>query len=119
MRAHTHRAKERQRNFFPYLLLTFTGVAFSSGLAATGSILHLLKSGDHIISGDDIYGGTGRYFNRIAAPTYDFSFSYVDLTTPENFDSNCTEKTKVVQSYIRMLTYLKSFSGWKHQRIPH
>ncbi len=42
------------------------GLAFASGLAATSAIIHLLKSGDHIVSVDDVYGGTQRYFRRIA-----------------------------------------------------
>ncbi len=37
-------------------------MAFASGLAATTAITHLLSAGDHIISHDDIYGGTNRYY---------------------------------------------------------
>ena len=39
-----------------------TAVAYSSGSAATSAIIHLLNSGDHVISIDDVYGGTQRYF---------------------------------------------------------
>lgn len=38
------------------------GFAFSSGLGATTTLLGLLKAGDHILSGDDVYGGTNRLF---------------------------------------------------------
>ena len=44
------------------------GLAFASGMAATTSILHLLKTGDHVVSIDDVYGGTQRYFRKTAAP---------------------------------------------------
>ncbi|MBE0415983.1 MAG: cystathionine gamma-synthase [Dehalococcoidia bacterium] len=41
------------------------GFAFSSGMAAETTIMHLLKAGDHVISGDDVYGGTYRLFERV------------------------------------------------------
>jgi cystathionine beta-lyase/cystathionine gamma-synthase len=37
-------------------------LAFASGLAAANAVLTLLKSGDHIVSGDDLYGGMNRYY---------------------------------------------------------
>ena len=40
-------------------------LAFSSGLAATSTITHLLKSGDHVVCMDDLYGGTNRYFRKV------------------------------------------------------
>ncbi len=39
-----------------------TGIAYASGSAATATIVNLFKSGDHIISIDDVYGGTQRFF---------------------------------------------------------
>ncbi len=45
------------------------GLAFSSGLAATAATLSVLKPGQHVIAGDDLYGGTYRYFERILKPT--------------------------------------------------
>jgi len=39
-------------------------LSFASGLGATTSVVHLLKAGDHMISVDDVYGGTYRYFNK-------------------------------------------------------
>jgi cystathionine beta-lyase/cystathionine gamma-synthase len=41
------------------------GLCFASGLGATTAIVHLLYSGDHIVSVDDLYGGTYRYFNKV------------------------------------------------------
>jgi cystathionine gamma-lyase len=42
------------------------GLCFASGLGATTAIVHLLNSGDHIVSVDDLYGGTYRYFNKVS-----------------------------------------------------
>lgn len=50
--------------------------AFASGLAATVTVLHLLKAGDHVACIDDVYGGTQRYFRRIAGPNYGIEFSF-------------------------------------------
>jgi len=41
-------------------------LCFASGLGATTSLVHLLKPGDHMISVDDVYGGTYRYFNKVS-----------------------------------------------------
>ena len=50
-------------------------LAFSSGLAATSTITHLLKSGDHIVCMDDLYGGTNRYFRKVRNTIYFLTFS--------------------------------------------
>jgi hypothetical protein len=42
------------------------GLCFASGLGATTAVVHLLNSGDHIVSVDDLYGGTYRYFNKVS-----------------------------------------------------
>src|SRR4030042_1264660 len=41
------------------------GFAFATGMAAEATVMHLLKAGDHVISGDDIYGGTYRLFQEV------------------------------------------------------
>ncbi len=41
------------------------GLAFSSGVAATGAVIHLLSAGDHVVLCDDVYGGTNRIFHRV------------------------------------------------------
>jgi cystathionine gamma-lyase len=43
------------------------GLVFSSGLGTTTAITHLLQTGDHILCGDDVYGGTNRYFRTCAS----------------------------------------------------
>jgi cystathionine gamma-lyase len=42
-------------------------LVFASGLASTDAVLNLLKSGDHVVAGDDLYGGTRRLFSQVAA----------------------------------------------------
>lgn len=50
---------------------------FSSGLATTAAITNLFKSGDHVILNDDGYGGTQRYFRRVASQRHNISISLV------------------------------------------
>ncbi|MBS1968974.1 MAG: cystathionine gamma-synthase [Bdellovibrionales bacterium] len=71
------------------------GFAFASGCAATTTILHFLQQGDHVIAGDDMYGGTFRLFNRVLKNN-GLEFSYVDLTNPENFAKALKPNTKMV-----------------------
>jgi cystathionine gamma-lyase len=42
------------------------GMCFASGLGATTAVIHLLNAGDHMISVDDVYGGTYRYFSKVS-----------------------------------------------------
>lgn len=71
------------------------GFAFASGCAATTTILHMLQQGDHVIAGDDMYGGTFRLFNRVLKNN-GLEFSFVDLTNPENFVKALKPNTKMV-----------------------
>ncbi|VDD83428.1 unnamed protein product [Mesocestoides corti] len=68
---------------------------FASGLAALGACLDLLSHGDHIISFDDLYGGTGRYFRKIAS-RHGLEFSYVDMRNPELIKTELKPNTKMV-----------------------
>jgi cystathionine gamma-lyase len=71
------------------------GFAFASGCAATTTILHMLKSGDHVIAGDDMYGGTFRLFDKVLK-NHGLNFSYVNLTKAENFKNAIRPETKLV-----------------------
>lgn len=71
------------------------GFAMASGCAATTTILHLLKQGDHVIAGDDMYGGTFRLFDKVLKNN-GLEFSYIDLTRSENFDKAVKNNTKLV-----------------------
>jgi cystathionine gamma-lyase len=54
------------------------GSAFASGMAATSAVISLLSAGDHIVVGDDLYGGTYRLFERVFA-RFGLQFTYVDM----------------------------------------
>ncbi|MFA5796972.1 MAG: cystathionine gamma-synthase [Candidatus Woesearchaeota archaeon] len=73
------------------------GLAFASGLAAETVIaLTLLKSGDHVIAFDDLYGGTRRLFNKVFNQNFKVNFSYVDARNIENVKRAIKSKTKLI-----------------------
>ncbi len=71
------------------------GIAFSSGMAATSSIMKLLKAGDHLVCSDDVYGGTFRLFDKIYR-NFDLGFSFVDTSDIKNIEQAITKKTKII-----------------------
>ena len=71
------------------------GICFASGLAATDAILKLFQSGDHIVSSNDLYGGTYRLFNRIYGK-FGFQFSFVDMTDISNIEAAIRPETKLI-----------------------
>jgi cystathionine gamma-lyase len=97
------------------------GMAFGSGLAATTTILTLLKvsarrvallagpssrplltrpaapqSGDHVISVDDVYGGTQRLFRRVFNPCANLQFTFLDMNDEKELEKAFTERTRLV-----------------------
>lgn len=71
------------------------GLAFASGLAATAATLSLLRPGDHVVATEDLYGGTYRYFERVAKPN-GVSFTYVEGGDPAAFDRAVRTTTRLV-----------------------
>ena len=71
------------------------GLAFSSGMAATTTILMLLKKGDHVIAGDDIYGGTYRLFEQVLR-NYGLQFTYVNPQDPANVEKAVRKNTRLI-----------------------
>jgi cystathionine beta-lyase/cystathionine gamma-synthase len=70
-------------------------LAFASGMAATDAIAHLLSAGDHIVMGDDVYGGTYRLFSKVFSRT-GVTLTAVDMRAPANVKRALTKKTKLV-----------------------
>ncbi|HEY5323344.1 MAG TPA: cystathionine gamma-synthase [Caldimonas sp.] len=70
--------------------------AFASGLAAIATVLELVDAGAHIVSGDDVYGGTFRLFERVRKASAGHRFSFVDLTDPASLQAALTPDTKLV-----------------------
>ncbi len=73
------------------------GLGFSSGLAAESTLLiALVKSGDHVICIDDVYGGTQRLFRKVFAEKYGVEFSFVDATDAENIAKAMKTNTQLI-----------------------
>ncbi|HEX9068954.1 MAG TPA: cystathionine gamma-synthase [Ktedonobacterales bacterium] len=71
------------------------GLAFSSGLAAESAVLSLLRPGDHVIAGDDLYGGTYRLFERVLAPM-GIAFDYVPAGDVRAYAKAIRPATKLI-----------------------
>lgn len=71
------------------------GYAFSSGMAAVSTAIHLLKAGDHAVVGDDIYGGTHRLFSEIMTQ-YGIKFTFTRLDSRENIEEAIKPNTKML-----------------------
>jgi len=71
------------------------GICFSSGLGATTALLGMLSAGDHMISGDDIYGGTNRLFQKVAT-NFGIETSFVDGTNVDNIEKAIKPNTKLI-----------------------
>ena len=71
------------------------GVSFASGLAAEDTILRLLEPGDHIVMGNDAYGGTFRLISKVFGKA-GITWSAADLTDPAGLDQDWPENTKMV-----------------------
>jgi cystathionine gamma-synthase/cystathionine gamma-lyase len=71
------------------------GFAFASGLGASTTVLHTLKPGDHVLSGDDVYGGTFRLLDKVLAPM-GVASSFVDLSDPQAVARSMRPETKLV-----------------------
>ncbi|MEX0938274.1 MAG: PLP-dependent aspartate aminotransferase family protein [Pirellulales bacterium] len=70
-------------------------LAFSSGMSATHAVTMLLRAGDHIVAGGDIYGGTYRLFHKII-PSAGIRVSLVDATDPKAIRAALTPETRLV-----------------------
>jgi cystathionine beta-lyase/cystathionine gamma-synthase len=71
------------------------GFAFGSGCAAATTLLHTLRPGDHVVCGDDVYGGTYRLFEAVLRPL-GIEASYVDLRDPAHLAAALTPRTRMV-----------------------
>ena len=69
---------------------------FGSGMAATSTALELLDAGSHIVTGDDLYGGSWRLFERVRRRSMGLDFSYIDLTDLTAVEAALTDKTRML-----------------------
>jgi cystathionine beta-lyase/cystathionine gamma-synthase len=68
---------------------------FASGMAAINAIMSTLKSGDHIVCGNDLYGGSPRLFNQVLSD-FGLQFSYIDTSDASNVERALRKNTRMV-----------------------
>ncbi|MFW5949588.1 MAG: cystathionine gamma-synthase [Halolamina sp.] len=71
------------------------GRAFASGMGSINTVLNLLESGDHVVAGDDVYGGTHRIFTQVYED-YDLEFDFVDTTDHDAVRDAMSENTELL-----------------------
>jgi cystathionine gamma-lyase/cystathionine beta-lyase len=70
-------------------------LCFSSGMGAIDAVVKLLKPGDEVITGNDLYGGTYRMFTKIFA-NYGIKFHFIDLNNAQNIVASINANTKLI-----------------------
>jgi cystathionine gamma-lyase len=71
------------------------GRAFASGMASINTVLNLLEAGDHVVTGNDVYGGTHRIFTQVYED-YDLEFSFVDMTDLDEIEAAFRDETELL-----------------------
>ncbi|MGI8968993.1 MAG: cystathionine gamma-synthase [Chloroflexota bacterium] len=71
------------------------GLAFASGMAAETTVMQILSAGDHVIAGDDLYGGSYRLFSRVMEK-FCVRFTYVDTSDPAQVAAAMQPETRMV-----------------------
>ena len=71
------------------------GFAFATGMAAEATVIHLLKAGDHVISGDDVYGGTYRLFEDVMRD-FGLEFSFLRMNDRRRIEEAIKPNTKML-----------------------
>jgi cystathionine beta-lyase/cystathionine gamma-synthase len=96
------------------------GLVYSSGLAATNSLLDRLVPGDHVVAGNDLYGGTYRLFRRVFE-RYGIRFSFVDTSDPARTAAALEERTRYLyvetpSNPLLRITDLAAMAAIAHRR---
>ncbi|HHM02313.1 MAG TPA: PLP-dependent transferase [Caldithrix abyssi] len=96
------------------------GIAFASGLAAISAIIQMLKSGDHVICSDNVYGGTYRVFETVFKK-FGLSFSFVDTSDIEQVKKAFTAQTQLIfvetpTNPMLTLTSLSAIAGLAREK---
>jgi cystathionine beta-lyase/cystathionine gamma-synthase len=100
-----------------------TGHAFASGMAAIAALVTMLKVGDHVICGDNVYGGTTRLFTQVI-PHHGIEFSFVDTSNPDNVRRSIRPTTRLVHietptNPLMALTDIRAVASVCHEKgIP-
>ena len=96
------------------------GLAFSSGMASVSAVMHLLKPGDHVISSDDVYGGTYRIFDRVLSE-WGLSFTFMNVTDAASIEGAIQDNTRLIwvetpTNPLLKLTDIRSICDLSKQR---
>ncbi|TAM80534.1 MAG: cystathionine gamma-synthase [Acidobacteria bacterium] len=96
------------------------GFAFASGMAAINTVLTLFKSGDHVVAGRNLYGGTFRLFERVLKD-FGFQFTYVDTTRLASIEEAIRDNTRLLfletpTNPIMEITDIAAASELAHRR---
>jgi cystathionine gamma-synthase/cystathionine gamma-lyase len=94
------------------------GLAFASGVAATTAVFSLLKKGDHIVAGDDMYGGTYRILEKVFKK-WGLSTSYADVDNFGSFEKAIRKNTKLIWIETPTNPLLKIVDIQKISKISH
>ncbi len=97
------------------------GLAFASGLAATTAVMSLLSPGDHVVAGDDLYGGTYRLFDKVLREGNGIDFDYVDSTDTASVEEVLRPETKMLwietpTNPMLTLSDIRKLSEMAHER---
>jgi cystathionine gamma-lyase/cystathionine beta-lyase/cystathionine gamma-lyase/homocysteine desulfhydrase len=95
---------------------------FASGMAAINAIATMLKAGDHVVCGHNLYGGVPRLFNQILA-NYGLEFTYVDTSEPRAVEKAIRRNTRLVYvetptNPLMSITDIAAISGICRKRGP-
>ena len=71
------------------------GFAFATGMAAEATVIHLLQAGDHVISGDDVYGGTYRLFQNVMR-NFGLEFTFLRMDNRKKIEEAIKPNTKML-----------------------
>jgi len=94
------------------------GLAFASGVAATTAVLGLLKTGDHIVAGDDMYGGTYRILEKVLKK-WGLSTSYADVDDIGSFEKAIRKNTRLIWIETPTNPLLKIIDIQKISKVSH
>src|SRR5437773_2880032 len=94
------------------------GLCFASGLAATNTLLQTLSSGDHVVAGNNLYGGTYRLFDRVLR-RFGLDFSFVRADDPDAVEGAFRPNTRMLfvetpTNPMMQLTDVAEVSGRAH-----
>jgi len=93
---------------------------FGSGMAAIMALVTMFRTGDHVICGENVYGGTARLFNQIVV-NYGIEFTYVDTSNSEAVRRAIRPETKLVHietptNPVMTLTDIRAVANTCHER---